>query len=76
MDATTKNTPSLRPKNRVGHAVFGLGTIVEVNELHTTIAFDEAGTRKFMTAIVKLVPSTTPAPEPPVRRKKEVARSQ
>jgi len=75
MDATTKSSSSFKAKSRVDHAVFGSGTVLEMNELHTTIAFDESGTRKFMTSIVKLVPSSTPAPEPPVRRKKESTRS-
>lgn len=58
-----------RPKNRVDHAVYGLGTILEVNEWHTTIAFDGAGTKKFMTTMVKLVGSDSPAPVKTGQRK-------
>lgn len=75
MEATKKNAPRFLAKSRIDHAVFGLGTIMEVNDLHTTIAFDQAGTRKFITSIVKLVASDTPAPEPTSKRKKAVARS-
>ena len=53
---------SFSPKDRVDHSVFGLGTIVDINEHYTTIAFDESGTRKFVTSMVKLAASDTPAP--------------
>jgi hypothetical protein len=54
----------------VNHSVFGSGTIVSINERLTTIEFDGAGTRKFMTSMVKLAPSDTPAPEKPSRKRK------
>jgi hypothetical protein len=82
MPETTKRTRArsgaalnLSAKDRVSHTVFGLGTIVSSNEWHTTIAFDEAGTRKFVTNLVKLAPSDTPAPARRVTRKKAKARS-
>lgn len=65
-----KNTENFAAKDRIDHAVFGTGTIVEVNQRHTTIAFDTEGTRKFMTDIVKLTASDTPAPAK-VRRKRK-----
>ena len=52
------------------HDVFGPGTILEADDWHITILFDESGTRKFVTSIVKLVRSDIPAPAKPVRRKK------
>ncbi len=73
MGTTAKVYPVFAPKDRVDHAVYGLGTIVERNELHTTIAFDGAGTRKFVTAMVKLVGSDTPAPKKSVRRKEKAS---
>jgi hypothetical protein len=73
MVATAKDTSILRLKNRVDHAVYGLGTIVETNERHTTITFDGAGTRKFVTTMVQLVGSDTPAPRKTARRKEKVA---
>jgi hypothetical protein len=73
MSTTTNSVPSFRPKSRVDHAVYGLGTILEVNERYTTIAFDEAGTKKFITTLVKLAGSDTPAPVRPVRRKGKAA---
>ena len=63
------------PKDRIEHAVFGSGSIVEINEWHVTIAFDESGTRKFVTSVVKLSPSDTPAPEKRPRSRKKAARS-
>jgi hypothetical protein len=74
MGTTAKETASFRPKSRIDHAVYGLGTIVEVNERHTTIAFDGVGTKKFMTTMVKLVGSDTPEPPKPPRRKAKVSR--
>ena len=65
-----KSTPTFARNDRVEHSVYGAGTIEEVNERHTTIAFDEAGTRKFMTSMVKLEPSNTPPPAKPSRKKK------
>jgi hypothetical protein len=65
-----KSSPVFRPKDRITHSVFGLGTIVDVNDRHTTIAFDETGTRKFMTTMVKLLSSDAPPPARPVRKKK------
>jgi len=61
---------NLSPKDRVSHSIFGPGTIVSSNEWHTTIAFDESGTRKFVTNMVKLSPSDTPAPARQVTKKK------
>jgi len=73
--ARTSGKKSLEyaPKDRVDHAVFGLGTIVQIDERHTTIAFDQSGTRKFMTSMVQLAPSDTPAPARRSRPSKKVA---
>jgi len=65
-----KAAPVFSAKQRIDHAVFGTGTIVEVNPHYTTISFDESGKKKFVTRILKMVPSDVPAPEKPVRRKK------
>ena len=48
--------------DRVVQAQYGSGTIVDVNEHHTVIEFDEHGTRRFSTRIVVLETSNTPAP--------------
>lgn len=63
------------PNDRIDHSVYGTGTIVDVTYRLTTIHFDDAGTKRFMTDIVKLSKSDTPAPPKPVRRKKKVAKS-
>ena len=67
-----KNILAYSPKDRIDHSVFGLGTIVGIDERHTTIAFDESGTRKFVTSMVVLAPSDTPAPARRVRKTKKV----
>ena len=59
--------------DRIRHSVYGTGTIVEVNPRRTTIAFDDAGTRKFMTSMVELAPSDTPAPPKPAKSRKKAA---
>jgi hypothetical protein len=78
----TKKTYTAAAKARVDHTKYGPGTVVEVNARYTTIAFDESGTRKFVSDIVRLAPSDTPAPptrtrKTPVRRagKKSAPRS-
>jgi hypothetical protein len=59
--------------DRVSHTVFGLGTILGVDSKYTTIAFDERGTKKFITSLVQLGPSSTPAPRKAARPKKVAA---
>jgi hypothetical protein len=71
----TKHGLPFSPKDRIGHASFGLGTVLEIDERRTTIEFDEAGVRKFVTSMVKLVASDTTAPPKPARTRKKVARS-
>ena len=66
-----KNTPAFSPRDRIEHSVYGLGTIAEINERHTTIDFDEAGNKKFMTSMVELSFSSTPAPVKQTKRKKK-----
>jgi hypothetical protein len=48
--------------DRVVQAQYGAGTIVDVNEHHTVIEFDEHGTHRFSTRIVVLESTATPAP--------------
>ena len=76
--SAAKNLAAYSAKDRIDHSVFGLGTIVSIDERHTTIAFDESGTRKFVTSMVKLSPSDTPAPakraRPKAKKKKATAK--
>ena len=65
--------------DRVVQAQYGAGTIVDVNEHHTVIEFDEHGTRCFSTRIVVLETTNTPAPARKAgarRSKKKVATPQ
>jgi len=54
---------------------FGNGTITMANDRHTVIDFDEHGSRMFSTPIVRLAPTSTPAPERPVKRRRTVTKS-
>lgn len=56
--------------DRVSSATYGQGTITQVDEKYTTIEFDQAGTRKFLTSLVQLERSDVPAPVKPERTKK------
>ena len=47
---------------RVSQGQYGPGTIVESNEHHTVIDFDEHGVRRFVTMMVELESSTVAAP--------------
>lgn len=67
----SKKTISFAPKDRIDHKVFGTGTIVELDQWHTVIAFDSGETKKFVTSMVKIAPSDTEPPAKPVRRKKK-----
>lgn len=69
--STAKDVLTFSAKDRVDHSVFGLGTIVEINDRRTTVAFDESGLRKFVTSMIRLAPSDTPAPARRGRAKKK-----
>lgn len=64
-----KHALGLYPRDRIDHPVFGLGTIVEIDGRHTTIQFDESGTRKFLTSMVKLADTQTSAKSAPTPKK-------
>ena len=53
--------------DRVHHAEYGLGKIKEVDARYITIDFDEVGVKKFVTDLVRLTRSDTPAPAKPSR---------
>jgi hypothetical protein len=48
--------------DRVVQPTYGAGTLVEVNEHHTVIEFDEHGRRVFSTRLVVLQATNEPAP--------------
>ena len=55
--------------DRVSQPTYGAGTLVEVNEHHTVIDFDEHGRRTFATKLVMLQASTEPAPHKPAAKR-------
>jgi hypothetical protein len=55
--------------DRVVQPTYGAGTLVEVNEHHTVIDFDEHGRRTFATRLVVLQSTNEPAPNKPVRKR-------
>ena len=61
--------PRHSPGKRVSQDQYGPGTIVECNERHTLIDFDDHGVRLFVTTMVDLKPSTLPEPSKAQRTK-------
>src|SRR6202008_893060 len=55
--------------DRVVQPTYGAGTLVEVNEHHTVIDFDEHGRRVFATLLVVLQPTNEPAPAKAARKR-------
>ena len=55
--------------DRVSQPTYGSGTLVEVNEHHTVIDFDEHGRRTFATKLVALQASNEPAPHKPAAKR-------
>jgi hypothetical protein len=51
--------------DRVVQEQYGAGTLTAVNEYHTVIDFDEHGEHRFITSMVMLERTNTPAPERP-----------
>lgn len=55
--------------DRVAQPTYGAGTLVEVNEQHTVIDFDEHGRKVFKTSLVTLQASNEPAPARAARKR-------
>ena len=55
--------------DRVVQPTYGPGTLVEVNEHHTVIEFDEHGRRTFATRLVTLQSTNEPAPAKSPRKR-------
>jgi hypothetical protein len=54
---------------------YGPGTLVEVNEHHTVIDFDEHGRRTFATRLVVLQATSEPAPARATRKRATKAKT-
>src|SRR5919202_801756 len=68
----TNNMKSWSKGDRVTQPNYGAGTLVEVNEHHTVIDFDEHGRRVFATRLVTLQATSEPAPHKAPTRKRAV----
>jgi hypothetical protein len=68
-------TETFAVNDRVSHAEHGLGKITEVNARVTTISFDTAGVRKFLTAMIRLERSDSPNPPKPSRARSKTAKA-
>lgn len=55
--------------DRVVQPTYGSGTLVEVNEHHTVIEFDEHGRKTFATRLVVLQATSEPAPTKTPRKR-------
>lgn len=55
--------------DRVVQPTYGSGTLVEVNEHHTVIEFDEHGRKTFATRLVVLQATNEPAPAKTARKR-------
>ena len=65
--------------DRVTQPTYGAGTLVEVNEHHTVIDFDEHGRRTFASRLVVLQATNEPAPNKPAKaraKKKKVEKAE
>jgi hypothetical protein len=61
--------------DRVVQPTYGAGTLVEVNEHHTVIDFDEHGRRTFATRLVTLQATSEPAPTKTPRKRATKAKA-
>ena len=61
--------PRYSPGERVSQDQYGPGIVIESNERHTLIDFDDHGVHRFVTMMVNLKSSTVPAPSKPKRTK-------
>ena len=59
---------------RVTQPQYGNGTVTVANDRHTVIEFDDHGPRTFATTIVRLEPSSIPAPPKPVKTRRRTAK--
>src|SRR4051812_34627967 len=50
------------PGDRVEHPAFGTGTVLEANDQHTIVRFDDRGPKKLASHVAMLTPSNRAAP--------------
>jgi hypothetical protein len=62
-----KTSGAFAVADRVHHSEYGHGKVTVVNDRHTSIEFDDAGVKKFVTDLVQLTRSDSPSPVKPSR---------
>lgn len=55
--------------DRIQHALYGTGTVTDVSDQHTVIAFDAEGVRKFVTSLAVFERTEVVAPASKSRKK-------
>ncbi len=61
--------------DRIAHVQYGDGTVTSVDEYHTRITFDAHGLHTFVSKLVTLASSDTPAPTRAARRQRRAPAS-
>jgi hypothetical protein len=69
----TQHLKDFAVNHRITHPVYGTGTITSLDDNHVVIEFDEGGRKKFVSSIVKLEHTETPAPT--VRKRKKAVKA-
>ena len=59
--------------SRVMQGTYGSGTVTSSDEKYTVIEFDDHGRRVFLTDVVTLTKSDSPAPNKPTKAKRKKA---
>jgi transcription elongation factor GreA-like protein len=60
------NSMNMKPGQFVRHAHYGLGTVVACDDDRTTVDFDDAGLKKFVTSLASF---QMVEGEPPIKKK-------
>jgi hypothetical protein len=59
--------------DRIQHALYGTGTVTDVSDQHTVIAFDAEGVRKFVSSIAVFERTEVVAPASASKSRKKAA---
>ena len=54
--------------SRVVEPIYGLGSVIAIEDVYMRVQFDENGVKKFLTRLARLEPSNEPAPSRSARK--------